>query len=182
MRGGGLRGLVARDQVRGDGERGAEARVVVRPAAAAQGPGEGGGGGSDGGKRGRPLAAGSRGHRHQELGGGEGRGRHLSLPSPSAVRTGQCSERTSRGMDCGGRPPPRWRIKRGGDGDGGRRRDRGRRGGGGGVMETRPWTMALSLGFGGSAQLTRRAAPSSIVATCRLCNATPMTGLVVRLP
>ena len=76
MRGG---GLVPREQVGGDGERGAQARVV-RPAAA-QGPGEGGGRGA-GGERGRPLAAGSRGHRRQELGGGEGRGRHLSLPFP----------------------------------------------------------------------------------------------------
>ena len=67
MRGGGLRCLVPSEQVGGDGERGAQARVM-RPAAA-QGPGEGGGRGA-GGERGRPLAAGSRGHRRQELGDG----------------------------------------------------------------------------------------------------------------
>lgn len=93
MRGGGLRGLVPSEQVGGDGERGAQARVVRR--AAAQGPGEGGGRGA-GGERGRPLSAGSRGHRRQELGGGEGRGRHLCpLRCLLAERLGdQCSERT----------------------------------------------------------------------------------------
>jgi hypothetical protein len=90
MRGRGLRGLVPGEHVGGDGERGAQARVV-RPAAA-RGPGEGGGRGA-GGERGRPLAAGSRGHRRQELGGGEGRGRHLSLSLSPPVSPG----RTARG-------------------------------------------------------------------------------------
>jgi hypothetical protein len=53
---------------------------MLRPAARPRGDG------ARGGQQRRPVAAGSRGHRRQELGGSEGRGRHRAPPALSPMR------------------------------------------------------------------------------------------------